>query len=181
MNETLNTIANRRSIRSFEPTTISDNDLKLILEAGTCAPSAMNMQSGKIFLVTDPTIQNELRKIGTSISPRKSDPFYGAPYIIIVLAKKNTPCPIQDGSLIMGNMVLASRSLGIGSCWINCLKDILNTEDGKKIKDIIDKDDEYLAVAALALGYPKDGIWPTTKEKKEDYINYCFCNPDTVS
>lgn len=181
MNDTLNTIYNRRSIRNFESTPISNKDLNLILEAGTYAPSAMNMQSGKIFLVTDPTIQNELRRIGTTISPRKSDPFYGAPYIVMVLAKRDTHCPIQDGSLIMGNMMLASRSLGIGSCWINCLKDILNAEDGKKIKNIIDKDDEYLVVAALALGYPKDGSWPTTKEKKADYINYCFCNPDTVS
>lgn len=180
MNETLNTIANRRSIRSFESKEISKEDMELILQAGANAASAMNMQSGKIFLVTDPTIQNELRRIGASISPRKTDPFYGAPYIIMVLAKKNTPCPIQDGSLILGNMMLASRSLGIGSCWINCLKNILSTDEGKKIKEMIDKDDEYLVVAALVLGYPKDNIWPASKEKKKDYIDYSLCNPQVV-
>lgn len=172
MNETLNTIFNRRSIRNFDTKEISNDDLNLILQAGTCAPSALNMQSGKIFLVCDKHIQNELRRIGTTISPRKTDPFYGAPYIIMVLTKKSTPCPLQDGSLILGNMMLASRSLGIGSCWINCLKDILNTDDGQIIKKKIDENDEYLVVGALALGYPTNDMWPEAKAKKDNYINY---------
>lgn len=172
MNETLNTIYNRRSIRSFKDEKISEHDLDLIIKAGTLSPSALNMQSGKIVVVKSEEVINLLREIGTSIFPKHVDPFYGAPNIILVLVKKDTFCPVQDGSVIMENMMLACRSLGIGSCWINCLNDILNNDSAKGIKKLIDEHDEYIGVAGMAFGYPKDDVWPEAKPRKNDYVIY---------
>lgn len=172
MNDTLDTIFTRRSIRSFKEEKISNKDLELILKAGTFAPSALNMQKGKIVVVENPKIIQQLREIGTSIFPKHIDPFYGAPHIILVLVKKDSFCPIQDGSVIMENMMLACRSLNIGSCWINCLSDILKNEKATNIKKQIDEHDEYIGVAAMAFGYPKDNKWPEAKPRKNDYIMY---------
>ncbi len=170
MNNTIDAIYSRRSIRSYESTKVSEDILKEIMIAGTYAPSARNMQSSVIYLVKDDVVHNKLVDLGVLL--RGSDPFYGAPHIVLVMSKKDTFCPIQDGSLVLGNMMLCARDFGVGSCWINCLNDILNLKEAKELKDLIDPNNEYVGVGALILGYPKDGIWPKEKEKKKDYIKY---------
>ncbi len=172
MNETINTIISRRSVRCFEEQKISTKDLELIVKSGTYAPSALNMQSGKIIVINDQATINLLKTIGTNVSPKHTDPFYGAPNIILVLVKKDSYCPIQDGSVIMENMMLACRSLNIGCCWINCLKDILLQPNAKELSNKINPNNEYIAVAGLVLGYPKDNLWPDEKPRKVNYVEY---------
>ncbi len=170
MNETLNTIYNRRSIRSYDQKEVSKEILSEILKAGSFSASARNMQSSIIIMVNNKDIHNKLVELGTNI--RGMDPFYGAPHMILVLSKKETFCPIQDGSLVLGNMMLAAKSLGVGSCWINCLKDILELPEAKELKETITENGTYIPVGALIVGYPKDDVWPEAKERKEDYIRY---------
>lgn len=170
MNDTLNTLYNRRSIRSYESKKVDKEIINEILKAGTYAPSARNMQSSIIIVVNDNQVHKKLVELGSSF--RGMDPFYGAPHIILVLSKKDTFCPIQDGSLVLGNMMLAAKSLNVGSCWINCLKDILELDEAKELKEKITEGGTYIPVGALILGYPKDNVWPDAKERKEGYIRY---------
>ena len=171
MNETIQTILARRSVRSYESKPLSDEILDTIMNCGIWAPTAMNQQSPLIINIKDSTIIKELVNIGTKLSPRKSDPFYGAPHIILVFAQMSTHCPVQDAALAMENMMLAATSLGIGTCWINALKDILTTPDGQMLRKRLKITDDHQPIAALILGYPKDNLWPEPKKRKD---NYCY-------
>lgn len=170
MNETINTLKLRRSIRDYSETKVNEEILNQIMQSGTYAPSARNSQSSIIILVKDVNISNKLKELSKKV--RGVDSFYNAPHIMLVLSKYDSFCPLQDGSLVLGNMMIAARSLGVGTCWINSLKDILSLDEAKDIKHLIDPLDEYMAVGALILGYPKDDIWPDEKVKKNDYIRY---------
>ena len=120
MNEILKAMEERRSVRKFKPDMPRREDLEAIIEAGLYAASAMGKQSAIAVAVTNRELRDRIsddnRKIGGW--GEGFDPFYGAPAILIVLAPKNWPNRVYDGSLMMGNMMLAAHSLGLGSIWI---------------------------------------------------------------
>ena len=115
-NETLQTIHSRRSCRAYEPRQITDAELDAVLEAGTYAASAMGRQSAKIVVVQDAATRAQLTRMNAAVMGADSDPMYGAPTILVVLADAHANCAVQDGSLVMGNLMLAAASLGLGSC-----------------------------------------------------------------
>ena len=99
------------------------------------------------------------------------DPFYGAPTLVVVSAKADCIAPQQDGSLAIENMMLAASSLGIGSCWINCLARFLTTEDGKAFAEKVGIPAGYVGVSCLILGYPQ-GERPEPKERAQGTVNF---------
>ena len=114
MNEIINAMKERRSIRKFKADMPAREDLEQIVEAGLYAASGMGKQAGMIIAVTNKEIRDKLAEINRKIAGWKEgfDPFYGAPSIIIVLADKEVPTYLYDGSLVMGNLMLAAHSLG---------------------------------------------------------------------
>lgn len=124
MNEIIKAMEERRSIRKFQPTMPAKEDLVQIVEAGLYAASGMGRQSAIIVAVTNKELRDELAKTNAEIMGKPDfDPFYGAPAILIVLADKSCRTAIYDGSLVMGNMMLAAHSLGLGSIWIHRAKE----------------------------------------------------------
>ena len=118
MNEVIKALKERRSIRKFTPEMPKKADLEQIIEAGLYAASARGEQDAIIVAVTDPEIRDRLSKENAKIWGKEGvDPFYGAPAILIVLARKDWPNRVYDGSLALGNMMLAAHSLGLGSIW----------------------------------------------------------------
>ncbi|MBQ9521343.1 MAG: nitroreductase family protein [Oscillospiraceae bacterium] len=118
-NEVLRAIRERRSIRKFLPEHLKQRDLEAILEAGKWAASAKGLQSALMVVVDNPGDVETLRKANAAIWGRPDiDPFYAAPDIVVVLADGDTPNWLQDGSLVMGNLMLAAYAVGAGSCWI---------------------------------------------------------------
>ena len=99
------------------------------------------------------------------------DPFYGAPVVLIVLADKNIGTHIYDGSLVMGNLMLAAHSLGIGSCWIHRAKEEFSSPEGKEILREIGIDGEYEGIGHCVLGYI-DGSIPQAAPRKGNYIYF---------
>lgn len=168
MNETLETIRNRRSCREYKGIPLDDEVLRQILEAGTMAPSAMNRQSASILCLKDPRVVEDLRaRIVEFIG---KDAFYGAKIVVLVYSKKEAHCALQDGSCVLENMFLAATSLGVGSCWINCLHDYFATEEGNAFKKkVLHLEDNDLTVGACILGYPLHDSIPM-KERKANYI-----------
>ena len=132
-NETLDTIRSRRSCRSYLPTQITEEELSAVLEAGTYAASAMGRQSARILVVQDPADRALLTRMNAAVMGTDSDPMYGAPTILVVLADANARNAVQDGSLVMGNLMLAAASLGLGSCWINRAREMFDTPEGKAL------------------------------------------------
>ena len=153
MAETLKIIKERRSCRNFKPDMVSKELLDKVLEAGTWAPTGMGMQSPIIIAVTNKELRDKLSKMNAEIMGSKADPFYGAPVVLVVLADKNKPTHVYDGSLVMGNLMLAAADLGLGSCWIHRAKEEFESEEGKGILKALGIEGDYEGIGLFGLTY----------------------------
>ena len=145
-NETLHTLETRRSCRAYKPEQITKEELEAVLRAGTFAPSAMNRQSAKIVVVQDAETRAQLTRMNAAVMGNTGDPMYGAPTILVVLADANARCGVQDGSLVMGNLMNAAAAIGLGSCWINRAKEEFETEEGKALLKKWGNEGDYIGV-----------------------------------
>lgn len=168
-NETLDTIRSRRSCRSYLPTQITEEELSAVLEAGTYAASAMGRQSARILVVQDPADRALLTRMNAAVMGTDSDPMYGAPTILVVLADANARNAVQDGSLVMGNLMLAAASLGLGSCWINRAREMFDTPEGKALLRRWGVEGDWIGVGNCILGYPAADP-KSAAPRKPDYI-----------
>lgn len=168
-NETLQTIKNRRSCRSYQPRQITDEQLDAVLEAGTYAASAMGRQSAKIVVVQDAATRAQLTRMNAAVMGSDGDPMYGAPTILVVLADANSKNAVQDGSLVMGNLMNAAHALGVDSCWIHRAKQVFQTEEGKALMKKWGLGENYVGIGNCILGYRAAELNPP-KERKADYI-----------
>lgn len=172
MNETLKILETRRSCRNFDPDKmISEEDLNAIIKAGTYAPTGMGKQSPIIIAVTNKEMRDKISKENAKIMGTDSDPFYGAPVILIVLANKESRTYQYDGSLVMGNLLNAAESLGLGSIWIHRAKEEFESDFGKKILADLGIDGDYEGIGHCALGYaavPAKAPAP----RKDNYVYY---------
>ena len=153
MNETLKTLIERRSCRSYKPDPIPAEILDQILEAGTYAATGMGRQSPIMIAVTDKKVRDQLSKMNAAVMGASNDPFYGAPVVIIVLADRSVPTYLYDGSLVMGNLMNAAHALGIASCWIHRAKEEFESEEGKKILKELGIEGDYEGIGHCILGY----------------------------
>ena len=133
MNETLKVLKERRSIRKYKPEQITDGELNAILEAGTWAASAKNLQTPVMVVVQDKETIDRMSRLNAEIQGVTTDPFYGAPTVVVVLADGTKPNWLQDGSLVMGNLMTAAAAMGIGSCWINRAMELFDKAEGKEL------------------------------------------------
>ena len=171
MNEILKAMEERRSVRKFKPDMPRREDLEAIIEAGLYAASAMGKQSAIAVAVTNRELRDRIsddnRKIGGW--GEGFDPFDGAPAILIVLAPKNWPNRVYDGSLMMGNMMLAAHSLGLGSIWIHRAREEFETDAGRKLLADLGIEGEWEGVGHCAVGYV-DGELPPAAERRADRV-----------
>ena len=155
MNQTLQDLKTRRSCRRYRPEQIKESELEQILEAGVFAPTGMGMQSPKIVVVQDKETIEELSKMNAKIMGVTSDPFYGAPTVLIVLADRSAPTYLYDGALAMENLMLAAHASGLGSCWIHRAKEAFERPEGKQILKELGIEGDYEGIGHCVLGYPQ--------------------------
>lgn len=168
-NEILNCIEKRRSIRSYKEEQIKDDELDAILHAGTFAPTSRGMQSPFIVAVQNKELANKLRKMNAQIMGTESDPYYGAPTIILVFVPENHANGVYDASCVLENMMIAATSVGIGTCWIHRETEMFSTEEGKEIMQDMGLPEGLKGIGALAVGYPNSQP-PAPKERKDGYF-----------
>lgn len=171
MNEVIDSLMTRRSIREYTGEQVSRKDLEQIVECGMYAPTAMGKQSPRIVAVQDADTVSKLSKMNAAIWGRDIDPFYGAPTVIIVFAEAGNPNSVQDASLIMGNLLNAAHALGLGSCWINRAKEMFAKEDGLALMRQWGLGDNYVGVGICALGHI-GCEYPKPVPRKDDYAIY---------
>ena len=171
MNETIRVLENRRSCRNFKPDMITDEELKSVIEAGTYAASGMGKQSPIIISVTNPDKIKEFSKANAAILGADMDPFYGAPVILVVLANKAVPTYKYDGTLVMGNLMNAAESLGLGSIWIHRAKEEFESDFGKNILKELGIEGDYEGIGHCALGYRAE-LAKAAASRKENYVYY---------
>ena len=169
MNETISCLLNRRSVRAYRPEQIKPAELETILQAGLYAPSAMNRQSAVMLVIQDRETISTLSRLNAEVMGRDTDPFYGAPTVIVVLADKNAPNHVQDASLVMGNLMNAAFSLGVDSCWINRAREVFEMPEARALLREKGISDDYVGVGNCILGY-RSGELPEAPSRREGRI-----------
>ena len=169
MNDTLKTLMERRSVRSYKPDQIPEDVLEQILLAGEYAPSGMGMQSAVMVAVQDPETIRTLSRINAEIMGTDGDPFYGAPTVVVVLADRKRGSCVEDGSLVVGDLMNAAFSLGVDSCWIHRARETYETEEGKALLKKWGLSEDYIGIGNCILGY-SDQPLPQPKPRKEGFV-----------
>ena len=153
MNETLRVLKERRSVRRYKAEQITEAELNAVLEAGTWAPSAKGLQTSVLVVVQDPETIAYMSRLNAEIQGNPgTDPFYGAPTVVVVLGDGEKLNWLQDGSLVMGNLMNAAAALGLGSCWINRAMELFDRPEGKELLKKWGLPETYRAWATASWG-----------------------------
>ena len=169
-NQTLKTLEDRRSIRKYKADQVEEEALEAILRAGTYAATGRNLQSPIIVVLQDKNTIEQLRKMNAEIMGDYAlDPFYGAPTVAVVLADKNVRTYVEDGSLVIGNMMNAAYSVGVDSCWIHRAREEFESEAGKMLLAKWGIEGDYVGIGHLILGY-RDCEYPEKRPRKDNYV-----------
>ena len=171
MNEIIKAMKERRSIRKFKSELPSKADLEEIVEVGLYAANGMGKQATKIIVVTDKKLREKISEMNRKIGgwDEGFDPFYGAPAMLIVLSEKDWRNKVYDGSLVMGNLMLAAHSLGLGSIWIHRAKEEFESDEGKEILKKLGIEGEWEGIGHCAIGY-MDGEMPKAAPRKDGRV-----------
>ncbi len=171
MNETMRVLMERRSVKSYLDTPVPSEVLAEIAAAGSYAPCGMGKQSPIIVVVEDPAMVKKLSAMNAAVMGSSGDPFYGAPAVMVVLADRSCPTAVEDGSLVMGNLMNAAYALGVDSCWIHRARQEFDSEEGKALLRSWGITGDYVGIGHCILGYRKDEPKPRAS-RKPDYIHY---------
>ena len=169
MNETLNNLKTRRSIRAYKPEQVEKDLLEQVLEAGIYAPTGGGRQTPFIVAVQDPDTVKQLSRMNAAVNGAKTDPFYGAPTVLVVLADRARGTFLQDGSAVITTLLNAAHALGLGSCWINRAKEEFQSEEGKSLLKKWGIEGDIEGIGHVTLGYPA-GDAPEPAPRKANYI-----------
>ena len=166
--DAMKNLLERRSIRKYETTQVPDDLLDQVLEAGLYAPTGMNTQNIYMVAVRDKETRDLLMKMNAAVMSREGDPFYGAPCVIVVLGDADGYPVVENGSLVLGNLMNAAHAVGLGSCWIHRAKQTFETEEGKALLRKWGLPENLVGIGNCILGYAAEE--PTPRPRKEGRI-----------
>lgn len=170
MNTVLQNIISRRSCKKYKSDPVDPALLDQIIEAGLYAASANGTQAPIILAVTDKETRDMLSRLNAKYDPKKRpDPFYNAPAVLVVLAPKASRAKVYDGSLVMGNLLLAAHALGVDSCWIHRARETFEDEEGKALLKRLGIEEEYEGIGNCILGYA-DYELPAAAPRRENRV-----------
>lgn len=169
MNEIINAMIERRSCKNYKSDMIPKETIEKVITAGLWAANGRGLQTPVIIAVTDKETRDKLSKLNAAVMGAESDPFYNAPVVLVVLAPTQHPNRVYDGSLVMGNMMLAAHSMGIGSCWIHRAKEVMETEEGKAILEAVGLEGEWEGIGNCVLGFP-EGALKEAQPRKDNRV-----------
>ena len=158
----------RRSVRKYTDRQVEDEKLDKVLTAGLYAPTGMNNQLPVLVAVRDKATRDKLSRMNAAVMGASGDPFYGAPCVIVVLSDPERMTWVEDGSLVLGNLMNAAHSLGLGSCWIHRAKESFDTPEGKALLRTWGVPENYRGVGNCILGYAAEE--PEAKPRKSGRI-----------
>ena len=169
MNEAMKNLLERRSVRGYKKDLVPADVLDEILEAGKYAPSGMGQQKTLMVVTQDPELVAKLSRMNADVMGAKSDPFYGAPTVVIVFADCEQGTCVENGSLVMGNLMNAAHAVGVDSCWIHRAREVFDSEEGKALKAEWGVPESYIGIGHCVLGY-RSGEYPEAKARKDGFV-----------
>ncbi|MDO4203053.1 MAG: nitroreductase [Selenomonadaceae bacterium] len=170
-NETVKVLIERRSVKKYKSEQIKDEELETIIEAARYTASGHNYQPVKVVVVQDKATRDLLSQMNAKILGASIDPFYNAPTVIVVIADKSSPTYVEDGALVLGNLMNAAKAIGVDSCWINRAKETFETEEGKALLKKWGIEGDYAGIGNCILGY-RDGEYPKAPARRGEYAVY---------
>ena len=155
----------RRSCRQFDAVKdVDDSLINKVIDAGLYAPTAKNNQNVKFIVIKNKVIRDHLSKINSQLADFKVDMFYGAPVVILVVARKSQ-FAVYDGSCAIENMLLEASDIGLGACWIHRAKEELLVDEVKSILKSVNLDaNEFEGIGHVILGHPAKDRKTTEKQ-----------------
>ena len=189
MNEIFRNIYTRRSVRDYKPDDVPDDILNELIKAGTYAPSAVNKQPWRFVVIKDRDMISRLsaraKKMWLDTAGKVDDPhlkqvvnamkmpefniFHNAPVLVLIFAAPDAYSPQFDCALAAGNMMLAARSLGVGSCWIGFGMPLGSDKD---TLDELKVPEGHKLMAPLVFGYPVKDLQPAPKRKDDVVLSW---------
>ena len=166
--DAMTNLLERRSIRKYETKQVPDELLDKVLEAGLYAPTGMNTQNVYMVAVRDKETRDLLMKLNAAVMGRDGDPFYGAPCVIVVLGDADGYPVVENGSLVLGNLMNAAHAVGLGSCWIHRAKQTFETEEGKALLRKWGLKENLVGIGNCILGYADES--PEAKPRLDGRI-----------
>lgn len=176
-------IMNRRSIRSYKPEQIKDDELKQIIECGINAPSGLNKQSWELRVIQNPEFITEMnngfvkyasgQQMEGSAS-RSQQPgfsvFHGAPTVILVASDESLYSPVDCG-LLGENILLSAEAMNIGTCVVGGVTEYFNTPEAKE--NIVPKfklSEGFKPLYCIVMGYKNES--PKAKPRDASKVQY---------
>lgn len=177
--ELLEAIRQRRAVRDYKPDAVKNADLRLLIEAATWAPSAMNEQPWRFVVVTDRALLETISRrsknwlldngaviarnehLGAMLRDADFHIFHHAPALIAIAAADDVKWTIEGCALAAENLMLAATELGLGTCWIGLAQDWLNSAEGRQMLKLAPTDG---VVAPIIVGHPKASIPPVPRK-----------------
>ena len=156
-------------MRGYKKDLVPADVLDEILEAGKYAPSGMGQQKTLMVVTQDPELVAKLSRMNADVMGAKSDPFYGAPTVVIVFADSEQGTCVENGSLVMGNLMNAAHAVGVDSCWIHRAHEVFDSEEGKALKAEWGVPESYIGIGHCVLGY-RSGEYPEAKARKDGFV-----------
>lgn len=164
-----NVLTERRSVRSYKAEQIKESELQTVLEAGLYAPSGRNRQCTVMVATQNPEEIALMSRLNAGVMGTDSDPFYGAPTVIVVFADKEVYTHVEDGSLVMGNLLNAAYAEGLGACWIHRARDVFEMPEGKELMKKWGVPENYEGIGNCILGYAEGGF-PEASPRREGRV-----------
>ena len=170
MNETIHTLKQRISTKSYTDQPVPQELLEAVLDAGLYAASGLNNQKAVMVAVRDKETRDTLSRLNAAVLGMNNDPFYNAPCVIVVLSDPERNTWVEDGSLVMGNLMAAAQSLGLGSCWVHRAREVFDSEEGKALLRKWGLPETLRGIGNCLLGYADKE--PIRKPRADDRIIY---------
>lgn len=168
MNDIIKAMCDRRSVRAYRQDEVPRELIEQVIEAGLWAASGMGRQSPIILAITDRALRDTLAAANAKVMGADTDPFYGAPVVLVVLAPRDVPTHVYDGSLVMGNLMLAASTVGLGSCWIHRAKETFELPEFKQVLSELGVDGDYEGIGNCILGWPAEE--PEPKPRRDGRV-----------
>ena len=166
--EAMYNLLNRRSVRKYTDRQVPDELLDQVLEAGLYAPTGMNTQNIYMVAVRDKETRDRMMRMNAAVMGSNNDPFYGAPCVIVVLGDATGYPVVENGSLVLGNLMNAAHAVGLGSCWIHRAKQAFETEEGKALLRKWGLPEHLVGIGNCILGFAEET--PDARPRKEGRI-----------
>ena len=172
MNETIKSIMERNSCRDFLDTPLTDEQVKLIVDAALAAPSAMNRQPWRLVVVTDKAFIDEMdatamegimananEETKNRMKERGGKIMYNAPCLIYIL-HDGSAWGMMDSGILCQNITIAAQSLGLSSCIVGMASMPLSSPKADEFKAKLNFPDGFEFAIGVLVGIPNQGKEP---------------------